>query len=315
MRSINSRTLAAALGGNVVRSGRNRNVAVLAPGPGHSKKDRSLSVKIEPYAPDGFLVFSFVKDDPIKCRDYVRSKLGLPQWQPSRAADGAVHDDRNAQSAQIDRAPLSTENPEPPNPVAMKLWGQSRDPRGTIVERYLKQHRGLDLPEDLAGSVIRFHPRLSLGGGTYAPAMVCLFRSVETDEPRAIHRTFLTVGAGKLYRKMLGPVRGSAIKLDRDDVVTEGLHIGEGVETCLAARAAGLRPIWAVGSAGSIALFPVLSGIGAITILSERNDNGANLRATNQCAARWQSAGREVFSVLPMHGDDFADAWRQEAIS
>jgi len=66
------RALAAALGGDV--SGR----SVLAPGPGHSKHDRSLSVTPCATAPNGFLVNSFAGDDPIACKDYVLAKLDLP---------------------------------------------------------------------------------------------------------------------------------------------------------------------------------------------------------------------------------------------
>ena len=69
--------LARLLGGTV-NSGQ-----VLAPGPGHSAADRSLSIRIDPAAPDGFVVHSFADDDPIRCRDYVREKAGLPAWQPN----------------------------------------------------------------------------------------------------------------------------------------------------------------------------------------------------------------------------------------
>jgi len=73
----NLQTLAHALGGEV------NNGQVLAPGPGHSAADRSLSIKIDDNAPDGFLVHSFSTDDPITCRDYVREKLGLPAFKPN----------------------------------------------------------------------------------------------------------------------------------------------------------------------------------------------------------------------------------------
>lgn len=56
---------------------------VYVPGPGHSPKDRSLSIKLDASAPDGFLVHSFAGDDPIRCKDYVREKLGLPAWSGS----------------------------------------------------------------------------------------------------------------------------------------------------------------------------------------------------------------------------------------
>jgi putative DNA primase/helicase len=50
------------------------------PGPGHSAKDRSLSIKIEPTAPDGFVVYSHAGDDGIECKDWIRQKLSLPSW-------------------------------------------------------------------------------------------------------------------------------------------------------------------------------------------------------------------------------------------
>jgi putative DNA primase/helicase len=54
---------------------------VLCPGPGHSSIDRSLSVLLDPRAPDGFVVNSFAKDNEIECRDYVRAKVGLPAFK------------------------------------------------------------------------------------------------------------------------------------------------------------------------------------------------------------------------------------------
>jgi hypothetical protein len=44
----------------------------LVPGPGHSAEDRSLAIKLDNAAPDGFVVHSFADDDPIACRDFVR---------------------------------------------------------------------------------------------------------------------------------------------------------------------------------------------------------------------------------------------------
>ena len=60
--------LARALGGDISGS------QVLAPGPGHSPKDRSLSIKLEDSAPGGFLVHSFSGDDAILCKNYVRDR-------------------------------------------------------------------------------------------------------------------------------------------------------------------------------------------------------------------------------------------------
>ena len=93
--------------------------------------------------------------------------------------------------------------------------------------------------------------------------------------------------------------------------MTIGLHIGEGVETCLAAWIAGFRPVWALGSANAIAVFPLVPGVEAITVLGEVNDGGANHDATEACAARWIRAGREAFVVDPQVGGDLNDVWRE----
>src|SRR4051794_2186185 len=68
---------------------------ILAPGPGHSAQDRSLSIELREDAPGGFLVHSFAGDDPIACKDYVRGKAGLPSWRPGgesgrKALNGAT---------------------------------------------------------------------------------------------------------------------------------------------------------------------------------------------------------------------------------
>jgi putative DNA primase/helicase len=125
-----------------------------------------------------------------------------------------------------------------------------------------------------------------------------------TGEPQAISRTFIDHRGQKRDRKFLGPVGGAAIKLGDDDEVTTGLHIGEGVETCLAARMTGLRPTWALGSAGAIAAFPVLSGVEALTIMAEPESP----QAAETCAARWHEAGREVFIIRSLMGSDLNDA-------
>jgi hypothetical protein len=74
---IDPENLVRALGGEV------RGREILAPGPGHSASDRSLSVKLDADAPKGFVVNSFAGDDPIAARDYVREKAGLEPFKPN----------------------------------------------------------------------------------------------------------------------------------------------------------------------------------------------------------------------------------------
>jgi putative DNA primase/helicase len=69
--TLDARTIARVMGGDVNGDG------ALVPGPGHSPKDRSLSVKPDPAAREGFVVFSFAGDEVGKCRDHVKDKLGI----------------------------------------------------------------------------------------------------------------------------------------------------------------------------------------------------------------------------------------------
>jgi hypothetical protein len=84
---ITLQELARALGGEFAGD------EVLAPGPDHSSKDRSLSVKPEPNAPDGLLIHSFASDDPQKCRDHVLARLGIHRQTHSRKSrTGGFHE-------------------------------------------------------------------------------------------------------------------------------------------------------------------------------------------------------------------------------
>ncbi len=62
--------IARILGGQVVIGGQ-----VLAPGPNRGPRDRSLSVTVSAFSPDGWLALSRCGDDMRVCRDYVRARL------------------------------------------------------------------------------------------------------------------------------------------------------------------------------------------------------------------------------------------------
>jgi putative DNA primase/helicase len=286
--------MAAALGGEVLKG--KGGPYVLCPGPGHSARDRSLSVSLSEGGPIGFVVHSHAGDDWRICREHVAKRLGQPVERRNRP--------------ERPKQPVGRSNASPANysnSGGLPLWKEARDPRNTIVESYLGG-RGLDLSDNVAGRVVRVHPHCPFGEGVRHPCMVVLFRSIITDALQAIHRTALTVDGKKIDRKMMGEVRGAAIKIDADENVEQGLVIGEGFETCLAARMLGLRPVWALGSAGAIAAFPVLPGIEALTILGESDKTGANQKAVKACAERWSAAGREVLVAMPRVAGDLNDA-------
>jgi hypothetical protein len=196
---------------------------------------------------------------------------------------------------------------------AMRLWDEAVPIAGTLAVPYLTRPkleggRGLALPTDISPRVLRFHHDCPFGEGTRHPCLLALYRSISGDEPRAIMRTALTPDARKIDRKALGPVGGAAIKLSDDGDVTMGLVIGEGLETTISGMVFGFAPAWALGSAGAIRTFPLLSGIEALTILAEDDDDGENEKATLECFRRWTAAGREVLRAVASAGGDANDA-------
>ena len=174
----------------------------------------------------------------------------------------------------------------------MRIWKQTVALAGTLAERTYLSNRKLKLPSYVED--VRFHPSCPFGKERL-PCMVALYRDIVSNEPRAIHRTALMSDGHKIDRKALGPKGGCAIKLTPDAEVSTGLTIAEGIETALAGMALAFCPAWALGDAGSIERFPVLSGIECLTILADNDPTGQN--AAIECSSRWTAEGREVFRV------------------
>lgn len=252
---------------------------VLCPGPGHSRRDRSLKVK---FGADGsFSVTSFAGDDWQNCKDHVRERLGLPNdWR---------HEPANDDTPVIR---LRERDDDEPARIrsALQRWEHAIPIAGTLAETYLAS-RGLSY----SGDAIRFREN--------DRTMVALMTDVVTNEPCGVHCTYLDRDGQKIERKMRGRALGAVVRLSADEDVHHGLGIGEGIETCLAT---GFAPIWACLSAGTVAAFPVLGGIECLTIFADRDHAG--MSAANACGRRWYEADKEVEIVAPSEiGADFAD--------
>src|ERR1700732_1359020 len=288
---------AAILGGDVSGLG------VICPGPGHSRRDRSLSVTPSVASP-GFITHSFAGDDWRTCHEYVGAKLGIEPSTPRRARTRL-----NAGALAEIKTPEPVAAPNHNMNRAGTIWRESAEVKGTLAESYLAS-RGLPLDDgEDWHCVLRFHPACPFGAER-AAAMITLMRDILTDAPRCIQRTRLTPDGRKADRQMLGPAKGAAIKVDPDADVTQGLCIGEGLETPVSGRLMGFRPAWALGSAGAIASFPVRPRIDGLHIFGERDATGANERAVDDCGRRWIAAGRTVITLWPEAGSDLNDEWR-----
>lgn len=298
---IDARSIALAGGGEVV----NRSSALI-PGPGHSRRDRSLCVTVDPSAPDGFVVCSYAGDDPIACRDHVRALLGLPawragtkpqDWQPSpEQVEAARRREREAADAEADRTLK-----------ALAMWDQAQaGPDNSPIRLYFER-RGITCPPEAAGSAIRWHPRCPFGKGNRVGVMIALVRDLLTNEPRAIHRTAIDSEGRKLShlgengRLAYGPTGGGAVKLTSDEDTFGCLGVGEGIETTLSLRSTpefGPRsPVWALLYAENLKRLPALPGIECLWLAVDHDEAG--IGACETTSARWLAAGAETFLVRP----------------
>lgn len=280
---MNLRHVARLLGGEVSGS------RILCPGPGHSRRDRSLSVRFSDTARDGFVVASFAMDDFRACRDHVRHLLGLGDFRTSAREEKfsslpkAVNDDADTSKKDL----------------ALAIWRETLPLAGSPGEAYLA---GRCVP--YSGPALRWHPSCPFGKGVRSGCMVALVRDISTDEPMAIHRTAIDRHGKKLShlgssgRLTLGSIRGGVVKLADDADVTTALGVGEGIETVLALpRLVGAPslPVWSVLSAGPLAAFPVLNGVESLWIAVDHDQAG--IRASRQLAGRWMDADRNVNHV------------------
>lgn len=281
--------------------------------PGHSRTDNSGRVLPSPNLPHGIWVTSLAGDDEMALRDYVLDQLRLPREN---------RDERRARTS----APLAPRDEAPPRTAdpaeserrvrALEIFREARALWDSPAEAYLVRERRL-VPFEGLGWSLRFHPECPFGTHR-TPAMVALVRDVRTNQPRAIHRTALTLDGRKAAiggndRLTLGPVSGGAIKLTPDEDVTLCLGIGEGIESALSLRLLpefGASPVWSLISANGIARLPVLAGIECLWIAVDRDEAG--LKASQTAAARWTD--RETILVSPRsNGADLNDLFKGRA--
>jgi putative DNA primase/helicase len=289
------RAIAQRLGGDIYQGGR----AAAVPGPGHSKQDRSLSLRV---AEDGrrLLWHSFAGDPA----DQVRIHLGLEDGELRRETD-AERRRREAEDRRERERKLR---------YCGKLWAETSPAPGSLVGRYLAG-RGLRGP--ILGGQVRYHPRAQLaypwnledGDVRTWPAMVALVQHA-SGAPCGLHLTALKPdGSGKAdlraSRRMLGDVAGGAVRLAPVNEAGE-LAVAEGIETALAFRQLTGTPTWAALSAGGLRAFVPPPGLQRLIIAADSDDHGKGLEAARALAERARSRVEVVICPAPA-GTDWND--------
>lgn len=242
---------------------------VLCPGPGHSRRDRSLSVRFDSTVPDGFIVHSFAGDDPISCRDHVRRCLGLPGFEAGHRSQRT-----SARSARFAAGSASANHDK-----ARWLWQASVPLNNTGGETYLRKTRCIGCP---LPPTMRFLPPR----GGHPPAIVSAYAVPQEDEPgvldmhgvdvRAVHLTRLTADCTSRTGKITLASPGGMPIVVAPWTDSLGLVICEGIEDALSAHEATGLPAWAAGSAPKLPkLAPAVPGwADCVTIIEDPDSAG-----------------------------------------
>lgn len=270
------------LGGELSAGGRQASV----PGPGHSKRDRSLSLKV---SDDGTRVvfFSHAGDDFRLCKAH----LGLAdarEYKPSRSEIAEATRIRQAEARKLEAEKIA---------FCAEVWGGTVDLTGTPGALYL-WNRGLVLEcQD-----IRYHPAVPRKGPwsimqgdppppAPAPAIVCLARNGH-GEPRGLHATYVTPEGRKAFgnssRLMFGPMRSAAVRTA--PVGPDGtLAVAEGLETSGSFAVLRSVPTWPVFSTSGLKNFEIPPGVRRLLIAADNDENGKGLEAAEELAERARS--------------------------
>lgn len=306
------REVARRLGGDVIGAHQ-----VVAPGPGHSRKDRSLTIAIREHAPEGFLVHSHAGDDFRTCRQLVREKCGLSGWEPRRVLPRAGH----RRVAACPFTPPTQDCGKHPPPghdeeearrklaTARALWDASVPLQGTPAETYLRAARRITC---VSPSTLRFLP----ARGNHPPALIAAFGIPCEPEPgilllpprhiTGVHLTRLQPdGSSKVHNTskiMLGRSSGSPIVLaPMTDLC--GLGIAEELENALSHHIATGLGVWAAGCASRLPSLAAVVPPYVETVSIVVDDDDAGRRYSHALKGALLARGFEVRRVTARRGD------------
>ncbi len=291
-------TIARALGG--VRSGDGWLVHCPVPshGKGRGDKNRSLSVR------DGHSAILF------KCHAGCLSTDALATMSDL----GLLENVSCNTISKVKRVHKMVDPGEPESDArALELWRSSDPIDGTLAERYLKEHRGLDGPYPPS---LRFLPHATYSS-LRLPAMVAAL-SRPDRKIVAVQLTFLRARDGQKARVNsprinVGRMGSGAVHLGVGDVAGNDHQLGlaEGIETALSAAALSGVPTWATLSAARLARITLPAAVRIVHLFADNGKSG--LVAAEKAVERYERLGKRVVlhKPAPQFGD-FNDWWRRQ---
>lgn len=296
------RAIVARVGGDLYQGG----LAALIPAPGHSRRDRSLSIRMV----DGgrrLLWHCFTDAKPSDVWAY----LALERGQVSQEAPAERRKREEAERQERARKLA----------FCGDLWRETQPPEGTPVGTYLRDARAI---RGAIPAAIRFHPAAPLAYPWTVfevdkppppprPAMVAIATAADGKSAAGVHVTALQPdGSGKASlrapRRMFGDLGGAVVQLA--PLPADGvLAIAEGIETALAFRDLTGTPCWAALSTSGLRRFTPPPGLSRLIIAADSDDSGDGVEAARFCAERASRICDAIVTPAP-EGQDWNDVLR-----
>lgn len=282
--------IVAACGGILLDGG----TRALIPGPNHSHKDRSVSLR---RTEEGrILIHCFSPKDDWRDVRRALTDLGLLDDEPR----GEKRDARLS-------PPLVVAQPLDEERVARagRLWEESGPLKHSVAEAYLRRRA---VPAGLWGSqTLRFHGRMtSLDDRRKRPALVAAISDAH-GALQGVQVTLLSAhGTAKAAvatpKRVIGKLMGGAVRLaDAQDE----LVIGEGIETMLTASDVFGVPAWAALSADNLSRLVISLPLRRLIIAADNDDAG--WRAAETLRARMIGATSVELAPAPTGFNDWND--------
>lgn len=253
-----------------------------APAPGHSKYDRSLSIRPHRDDPDDVIIHAFAGEDWQDIKADLRSR-GLLAGAGLRR--DRLESDEQRLRRKIEAARRKVEKQTERRRVGLWHWGRSHLADGTIVVTYLRS-RGITI--NPLPATIRFSPA---DPPKYPyPAMIAAFGIPEEPEPGILRMPDGSVMG--VHFTLLGPDGNGKAGTERDKFMVGystgwpivvappsdslAIVIGEGIETVLSVHQESGCGAWAAGTGGRLPTVAdkVSDYIEAITIAAEADPAG-----------------------------------------
>lgn len=202
---------------------------------------------------------------------------------------------------------------------AEKLYGKSEPIKGTLAERYLKEHRKLTHAQQ---AELRFLSKISTLHGekkSHVPALLCVSKNVrgEINHVQVIRlnpRTGNKDNQSKIIKQTYGAMKGHVIELNKMST-SDTTHLTEGVETGLSLlehdKNANVKALLSKSNFLNVDLNKI--GNNVVLCLDNDGEKTFNDSIIIKSIARLQTAGKSVSVIMPKkNGDDFNDVLKTE---